>query len=352
VSESPVAKEHVDALLHLPRKLNVAHDVLGMTIPVVIEGSPGRLALPRAPEITEVDFVELREPSFGTKSRGLSALVTGTLRLGSGVWGSFHVKPPMAQVDACRLRIRVPAGPPAHDSLWHLDNDFLRWFDLFLDWYCLLTQATRRYPAYDGPTSSVIHARMQGDGGPGLFGSGVTVSTMHLSPAYAARDQIIAATTCANLGRHLLPEHTLIERAVSNNVAGDYRQAVIDSCTASEVAVAAATTRLAQSTGGPAEVTEGAFKGSSGIVDLFRFYNFLGGRPPVSNAKVLDQLAGPRNLAAHKATPMTVDHAKRALSTPGPSFTTRRPSRPHRTFASLDHRSPRSPTTPSHASDD
>jgi hypothetical protein len=89
----------------------------------------------------------------------------------------------------------------------------------------------------------------------------------------------------------------------------DFRRATIDSCTAAEVSLARAI--------GPKLLGLPSLDDSlpQGVVELFRTWVCLGGNPPVSEAHVKHQLAGPRNRAAHGGDPLNIDVADQALGT-------------------------------------
>jgi len=56
-------------------------------------------------------------------------------------------------------------------------------------------------------------------------------------------------------------------------------------------------------------------KQSSGAVELFRLFVIAGARPALSDSRVMDQLAKPRNDAVHAGSRSTVVDARKAIET-------------------------------------
>lgn len=144
----------------------------------------------------------------------------------------------------------------------------------------------------DDPDEQAFYA--EGGGIPSV-GGGVIVE----------RPELVAAFAAASLGTGPPLEYQLIADARFFAMRGDYRYAVINACTAAEIA-------LAQSEDGQPGENE---LDPSGIAER---YKLIAGRReslPVSVNRVIDQLAGPRNDAAHRGDLLTRDTARRALRT-------------------------------------
>lgn len=103
----------------------------------------------------------------------------------------------------------------------------------------------------------------------------------------------------------LPPDHRLLMQAIMALAEGDYRRAAIDAGTASEVALASAMRELLQVKGVNDEFIEQTILRAQGIEGLFTEYLTLGTPVPVfrnaavSRGRVMSQLAGVRNGAAH-----------------------------------------------------
>jgi len=81
--------------------------------------------------------------------------------------------------------------------------------------------------------------------------------------------------------------------------AGDRRRAVIDSGTAAEVSLASCVAVQLWAGGLAISAGERIIQQANGVVGLVDLYESLGGNLPVSKRRVMDQLAKPRNDAAH-----------------------------------------------------
>jgi hypothetical protein len=94
---------------------------------------------------------------------------------------------------------------------------------------------------------------------------------------------------------------------------GDFRQAVIDACTAAEMTLSKALKDSLTNAGVPEDTIARSLKEAAGIVAVFRLYVISGGRPGVSDGRVMNQLAEPRNNAAHRGELLDRQIAQRAI---------------------------------------
>jgi hypothetical protein len=95
----------------------------------------------------------------------------------------------------------------------------------------------------------------------------------------------------------------------------DFRLAVIDACTAAEVAMSGAIRSLDQAKVVPSETLDRSLSDARGIAELYRLFLLLGGNPICSENRVIDQLAGPRNAATHAGNTPSVEEATKAVDT-------------------------------------
>jgi hypothetical protein len=103
----------------------------------------------------------------------------------------------------------------------------------------------------------------------------------------------------ADRGERPPEEHLLLRDSHLALFGDDRRKAVIDATTAVEVALARGV-RDRITAAPDAEAVNRVLKNTSGVVELFDLAVALGVPTLVSRARVLDQLAGPRNLAVHQ----------------------------------------------------
>jgi len=117
----------------------------------------------------------------------------------------------------------------------------------------------------------------------------------------------------------LPPEHRFLMQAIMALAETDYRRAVIDAGTASEVALASAISELLHAKDVPQEFIEHLILRANGIEGLFSEYLSLGNPSPVSRKKKISlgalkaQLAGVRNKSAHAGTVPSAEEATRAV---------------------------------------
>lgn len=115
----------------------------------------------------------------------------------------------------------------------------------------------------------------------------------------------------ARTNRSLPPPtaHLYLRDARANSLHGERRRAVIDACTAAEVAM---TTRVLLRTGDTEHVRQ-ILKNTRGATELYDLVCALDSPVKgVSRARVMNELASPRNVAAHEGTPPTPEATRLA----------------------------------------
>jgi len=109
-------------------------------------------------------------------------------------------------------------------------------------------------------------------------------------------------------------EHQLLARAQLNSLLGDSRAAVIDSCCAAEVAMGKAVNRALKERGVDEAARDRMVNRTSGAVEMFRLY-LVARESAATEHRIMDQLAGPRNNAAHGGKIPATDVVERSLNT-------------------------------------
>jgi hypothetical protein len=122
----------------------------------------------------------------------------------------------------------------------------------------------------------------------------------------ATREQVESAFYCASKGYRIPLQYALLQRAVSDYHNGDSRQSVINACAAAEVSLSAAVRKALSSAKVEDEAAGRIITRASGVVEMFRLFIVSGGKTAVSDNRVMAQLAGPRNAAAHDACRLQV----------------------------------------------
>ena len=115
----------------------------------------------------------------------------------------------------------------------------------------------------------------------------------------ATRIQLTDGIRRASENEGLPIAHQMLQTGWDAAIAGDLRRAVIDSGTAAEVSLASSVAAELSTRGLAISASERIIQQANGVVGLVDLYESLGGNLPVSRRKVMDQLAKPRNDAAH-----------------------------------------------------
>jgi hypothetical protein len=131
--------------------------------------------------------------------------------------------------------------------------------------------------------------------------------------AAATSIQLTAALAAASTDHALPLERQLLADAVVQAHRRQYRQAAISACSAAEVALSAAARAHLMAAGRTRDEVDKILSGVTGVVELYRLN--AGRRRPlcVSIGKVRNELANPRNAAAHAGQTPDEDVAIAAL---------------------------------------
>jgi hypothetical protein len=132
----------------------------------------------------------------------------------------------------------------------------------------------------------------------------------------ASSQMIDAAAAAASARIEPQPEQSMLARAGDHYLNQDTRRAVIDSCTAAEMALGRAVRNHLLARSVDKSVIDSILKRANGIVEVFRLH-MVAADSAISLKKVIDQLAGPRNDAAHDGLAPSTLVAKKALETAG-----------------------------------
>jgi hypothetical protein len=161
--------------------------------------------------------------------------------------------------------------------------------------------------------------RRPGEGGLAGVGAGGPVPVIIRGQRWATPVEVAASFAAASAGIDVPLAHTILRRSVVEYHAGEHRLCVLDACSAAEVALGTAMTVSLRQHGLADAEREQMLKLASGIAEAFPLYQRLVmmGQSTVSRGRVLDQLASPRNRAAHGGERPDETVAQRALETAG-----------------------------------
>lgn len=304
---------HIDGMIELSTPLHVHPDVLGTQVPVIIGGDKGKIGIPSA-SVADVSpspqFISLQPAVLGPRALPditLSAKLDGS-------WG--YISAGHAFIDA--LRIRIPIGDvegSVPEQMQELGRKFDAWYSLVRDWVSAWSGQVRYREFNRGESRSRIYATIKVDGTGRLYGSGITAGHIIMGEAIATREQVEAGFYCASKGLKIPLQHNLLQRAMSDSSNGDPRQSVINACAAAEVSLSIAVRTALNSANVTEETTERILKRTSGVVEIFRLFIVAGGQAAISDNQVIDQLARPRNEAAHDGISPSSNDLQRAINT-------------------------------------
>lgn len=299
-------------MVELSAPLHVEAGVAGAVLRVTIGNSHGKVALPRLAETgipAAGSLSRLQQPSFG--GRPLPELTVRTIGAGWGYVGSSRGD---TFISAFRLRAPIgDRGGAIPDQMSMLGRAFDAWYGLVRDWLCAWSGQERDRCLRDEQCS--IHAVLRDDGRHQLFGSGVTAGTIIVMGERATTlEELRAAFQCASAS-YLLPlDHGLLLQAKAEALIGSSRRAVVDACCAAEVAISKALRKRLDQAGVPEGTILSVLSHTSGIVELVRLLMVSGAKMSVSEARVMDRLAGPRNEAVHGGKALTAKQADNAIT--------------------------------------
>ena len=204
-------------------------------------------------------------------------------------WG-YASGPKHAWVRAVRLQIFVDQGDDYPlKQLGQLSSAFDDWFRIAKNWLCAWTGQVRGSRSPDD--HSQIHVVLPTTSGQlALYGSPLFAGGVIIGERSPTRNEVLAAFARASASDDVPLPYEFLLRAVSE----EPRQAIIDSCTAAEVALSAAVRQFLQESQVPTKSLDSILR-TTGVVELFRIFLVIGGRPDVSESRVMDQLAYPRN---------------------------------------------------------
>ena len=129
-------------------------------------------------------------------------------------------------------------------------------------------------------------------------------------------NEVEGAFAAASLGIDLPLEHQLLRDARCHHYQRDYRHAVINACTAAEVALSqAAPPALTRAGWSNADIKRAV--GTNGVANLYRLFALRGEALPVPFGQVVKKLASPRNRAAHEGVSLDANVSREAITTAG-----------------------------------
>ncbi len=313
-------EQTVHFLIRFPRGVCVEHDVLGSTWPIDGTPSPCDVVLPSAtlqgenihfpldPPPGIDDGVLKRFDVFGGQPRTL--------------WGNYQSRNSTSgEGDAllyCSVAITKFSGSNGDD-----EREFAkatgaalnRWVESLALWLEVLMEADLQpYPRTVDREDYIegLPVTVGANGRTDWFANVDPVVSVYTESVPVTAEVWASAIERVN-GEIVVPSaHRYLRDSRAALRRDNYRKSIVDGATACEVALAQAIRDLGDRR--QAEIDQ-LLEGAHGVMDLFDIHQVVASKPlTVSRARVMDQLAGKRNLAVHQGEIITREQASAGLA--------------------------------------
>lgn len=291
---------------NFPWPLPVQPEALGMTIAATIGGTPVEITLPvldHRNSLTPVGVLAHHPIDLGAPMYAGSS------------WGHLAT-PDQCEVLRALASFRLPDPPTtavaaaSNPVLQELGRAFDPWFEIVGEWSAVWTDIPPAKLDHQRGSAFQIHTA---DGQ--QAGSGAVSSMYHFGRPGMSRSQLEAAFHRASRGERVPPWFKLLVDAKLAMVRLDYRQAVIDASTASEIALAAAISEHLTQRSVDQEFSDNVIVNANGLSGLFKLYTNIAQQPlGVSKNRINNEIARVRNNAVHSGTIPTVAEAQKLLT--------------------------------------
>jgi len=276
-------------MIHLPSSVAIAPDALGMSVNAKVGDLELGIHFPLADPLTTLPFLQPMAAPEGEGSDAWIGMATGN----HWAWGVLSDQKYWVEHLGVDVLLSDDDGSEVHAVAAPLEH----WLDRFRDWVNART-ASRMIQTLRPSHDSLICVR-RADGSGTYKGSGSPLMFHSHSCPGATRIQLADAIHRASKNEDLPVAHQMLQTGWDAAIAGDLRRAVIDSGTAAEVSLASSVAAGLSARGLAISASERIIQQANGVVGLVDLYESLGGNLYVSRRRVMDQLAKPRNDAAH-----------------------------------------------------
>lgn len=294
----------ITPLLSLPAALLVREEVLGSTHSVEIGGVQIGLTFPRIdPNSISSDWPKLVS-GLGDTGVAHNRMVE-SLNLG---WGdrtnnSWGVRALSAAFD-----VSTDAHPRETPEAGTVADNLEAWLTLAREWISAKGSAPMRGDRWN--RDSVVHDLH----GHEYWGLGAVIGGVLISGLEgASTEEVRAAFARATRGHRLPTEHRLLLDAGTHLITTDYRRAALDAGTATEVALSSFINYRLQTSNLKPGAIDAIILQANGLVGLYDLAVSLGQELPVSRARLMNELANPRNEAAHRGVAPSGERSARAV---------------------------------------
>jgi hypothetical protein len=269
---------------------------------------------------TDTDAGWLRRPTwkFAREGEDRSAVPQDGFDWGS-VAGGNKDAPIYAFVLQCVVHSELIAAneDQFHNTAREFGDELASWWTLVCDWLDVLT--LQDFTSLGRSQRSILNDSIQMWSGDvdGIRRAGISYQVMTGVMRWVEvldRQQLQAAMDLATTRRSPESEWLLLRDARSLLNAGEYRRAVIDACTAAELAAIALIDRAFAADGTTQVERKRDFDNHRGLSKLKSLHKKrqAAGRLP---RRLVEDVAAPRNRAAHRGEALSDVHVKTAIAT-------------------------------------
>jgi hypothetical protein len=266
----------------------VIDEVLGTSYTATINGVDVELVFPVVDPHSKPDWPLLKSPPVAAHADQDRL----AMRLGID-WGNRTNQSWDVAALIASFRISSEGNPPESSEARAIAYDLENWLRLARSWI----DAKHSAPSCSRTSSrnTVLHGFHQNQ----YWGiGGMLTSHVIVGLEGASKAELRGAFKRASQRLALPIQHHLLLDARTHLFTQDYRRAVIDAGTATEVALSALIAKHLN-TAMTADATERIITQANGLIGLFNLGTSLGQRFPVSRHRLMNQLAKHRNSAAH-----------------------------------------------------
>lgn len=300
----------------LPERFAVRADLLDRRFPMIGPSVPCGLLLPR-----EVPTDESRIPALGPPSAlpdSIASNVHLTSHSGTESWGGTMSSLQGRVVEAALNAAVVEVDTSTTDVgqmrvlVETLRLEIATWLDSFRNWLGVLGPIVgvdiERYHEW---FPAITYAIAEGEMTAAFFSALNATPSVYLEPAAIEPTTWNRALALTNRGAEPDLSHLRLLAARSNLIRGDHRAAVIDACTAAEVALSNAIRERLPTAG--QQYVDALLNGTSGVAALSDLARALGVDVPVKRDDIKNQIGNRRNRAVHQSHVSSSKGAQRCV---------------------------------------
>jgi hypothetical protein len=303
-------------VVEFPPRVCVDAELFDTTWPVVGAPSSCEVVLPSAGPDYDVGVLgRPRLDRFGTIPAEFWPDRWGRMSTGNAVTRQAteaYIEAAVA-VTTCRGDL---IGEPERDFNDATIAALTRWVDSVAEWLEVIAKLDVQAEELGGISTS-HHVRQPSlvvgeQGSRWLTERTLPTIVSHRSHA-ASREDWQLAVTLTNTGIEPADEHRFLRDSRAALRRGHLRRAVIDAGTSTEIALSEAIRRRLRGLSVAEEPVAQALRNANGVVELYDLLAAIGATLPGSRDRLMDQLAGTRNRAAHAGRVPTLEEARRSL---------------------------------------